>query len=335
MVGQFVRSAWVRDEAAEGRDAGKLVPVLIDAVKPPMGFRQYQTIDLTAWTGGKRIVRLPDLLNAIDKVAKIAPAAVAATAPVVPAVRELKIAAANRGVSRRIMLGGGAAATAALAAGGVWWASRERVDPRYRALIDQAQEALRHQTSDQQTVHILEQAIALRPRSAEPSGLLALVKSLLAQNSAATGAAALISDAERVAQRALAMNPREPNALLAMFELQGSTLDWFTRDQRLRQIIAIDPRNLGAISELVALTQATGMNRESWEWNERALSVEPLSSDFLGRRALKLWILGRTSEAERSADQLRGLYPTDAWAWYVRFHIYAFSGRPRSCSRNA
>ena len=133
-----VRSAWVRDEAAEGRDAGKLVPVLIDAVKPPMGFRQYQTIDLTAWTGGKRIVRLPDLLNAIDKVAKIAPAAVAATAPVVPAVRESKIAAANRGVSRRIMLGGGAAATAALAAGGVWWASRERVDPRYQALIDQA-----------------------------------------------------------------------------------------------------------------------------------------------------------------------------------------------------
>src|SRR5438067_1659094 len=39
-----VRSAWVRDEAAEGRDRGCLIPVLIDAVKPPMGFRQYQTI---------------------------------------------------------------------------------------------------------------------------------------------------------------------------------------------------------------------------------------------------------------------------------------------------
>src|SRR5206468_1263251 len=99
------------------------------------------------------------------------------------------------------------------------------------------------------------------------------------------------------------------------------------RDQRLRQIISIDPRNLTAISELVGLTQATGMNRESWDWNERALAVEPLSSDLLGKRAMKLWILGRTSEADKVSDQLRGLYPADEWAWYVRFHIYAFSGR--------
>lgn len=42
-----VRSAWVRDEAAEGRDRGKLVPASIDGAKPPMGFRQYQTIDLS------------------------------------------------------------------------------------------------------------------------------------------------------------------------------------------------------------------------------------------------------------------------------------------------
>src|SRR6185436_7519754 len=34
-----VRSAWVRDEAAEGRDKGKLIPITIDGTKPPMGFR--------------------------------------------------------------------------------------------------------------------------------------------------------------------------------------------------------------------------------------------------------------------------------------------------------
>jgi adenylate cyclase len=42
-----VDSAWVRDEAAEGRDRGKLVPVSIDSARPPIGFRQFQTIDLT------------------------------------------------------------------------------------------------------------------------------------------------------------------------------------------------------------------------------------------------------------------------------------------------
>ncbi len=41
------RSAWVRDEAAAGRDSGRLVPVTIDGSAPPLGFRQYQTIDLS------------------------------------------------------------------------------------------------------------------------------------------------------------------------------------------------------------------------------------------------------------------------------------------------
>lgn len=40
-------SAWVRDEAAAGRDSGRLVPVTIDGSAPPLGFRQYQTIDLS------------------------------------------------------------------------------------------------------------------------------------------------------------------------------------------------------------------------------------------------------------------------------------------------
>lgn len=35
-----VRSAWVLDEAAAGRDSGRLLPVLIEKVDPPLGFRQ-------------------------------------------------------------------------------------------------------------------------------------------------------------------------------------------------------------------------------------------------------------------------------------------------------
>ena len=35
-----VDSAWVRDEAAAGRDSGRLVPVMIDDTEPPLGFRQ-------------------------------------------------------------------------------------------------------------------------------------------------------------------------------------------------------------------------------------------------------------------------------------------------------
>jgi TolB-like protein len=64
------KSAWVRDEAAIGRDSGRLVPVVIDGSEPPIGFRQFQALDLTGWKGGKRDARSAALLGAIDRRAK-------------------------------------------------------------------------------------------------------------------------------------------------------------------------------------------------------------------------------------------------------------------------
>lgn len=329
-----VRSAWVRDEAAEGRDRGKLVPVLIEPIKPPMGFRQYQTLDLASWTGGKRIPRLSELLLAIDTVAgknstfSLSPVPMARPQPVPPAPRNFAShSPARPALSRRMLVGGSAAAAAAtLTGGGIWWSVRHRVDPRFKAFVDQAEDAVRHQTADRQTIRTLEQAVAIQPDNAKALGLLALVKSMVAQSEDP----GLVTDAERTARQALAIDPREPNALLAMFELQGSSLDWFTRDQKLRQILSLDRNNLTAISELVVLTQATGLSHESWDLNERALALEPLSADFLGRRALKLWIFGRQSEADKVSDQLRALYPKNEWSFFARFMIYAFTGRARA-----
>jgi hypothetical protein len=46
-----VDSDWVKEEAEEARAIGKLVPVLIEPVKPPVGFRSIQAADLTDWDG--------------------------------------------------------------------------------------------------------------------------------------------------------------------------------------------------------------------------------------------------------------------------------------------
>lgn len=62
-----VKSAWVRDEAGHGRDTGRLVPVTLDGCKPPLGFRQYQTIDLSSWKGPASPAALQPLKDAIDR----------------------------------------------------------------------------------------------------------------------------------------------------------------------------------------------------------------------------------------------------------------------------
>lgn len=63
---ESIESAWVRDEAAVGRDSGRLIPITIDGTEPPLGFRQYQSINLSA----RRIDRgrRDALLAAVDGV---------------------------------------------------------------------------------------------------------------------------------------------------------------------------------------------------------------------------------------------------------------------------
>lgn len=47
-----IQSDFVRDEAEEAQQRNVLVPVLKESVRPPAGFRQIQTADLSAWSGG-------------------------------------------------------------------------------------------------------------------------------------------------------------------------------------------------------------------------------------------------------------------------------------------
>ena len=68
-----VASVWVQDEAAEGRDTGRLVPVSLGACKPPLGFRQFQTISLGAWKGEGRPHAINELIEAISRTSGAQP----------------------------------------------------------------------------------------------------------------------------------------------------------------------------------------------------------------------------------------------------------------------
>ncbi len=64
-----VQSAWVRDEAAYGRDAGKLLPLSLDGTAPPLGFREFQSIDLSKWRGKGQPPAAERIKKAIERIA--------------------------------------------------------------------------------------------------------------------------------------------------------------------------------------------------------------------------------------------------------------------------
>lgn len=63
-----IGSPWVRDEASAARDSGRLVPASLDGAHPPMGFRQYQSVDLKGWKGRRKSKRFAALVEALDGV---------------------------------------------------------------------------------------------------------------------------------------------------------------------------------------------------------------------------------------------------------------------------
>lgn len=103
-----VKSAWVRDEAAVGRDTGRLVPATLDGTPPPLGFRQLQTIELSKTRGRAGSLQLEQLVEAIG------------TAEPVTAITP-KLTLARSVPKRRILLAAFAIlGLAAIAVGGVW-----------------------------------------------------------------------------------------------------------------------------------------------------------------------------------------------------------------------
>ncbi|MFZ2508012.1 MAG: TIR domain-containing protein [Steroidobacteraceae bacterium] len=103
-----VTSDWVLDEAGRGRDLRKLVPVSLDGTLPPLGFRQYHSIDLSGWQGNQAAAEIASVVRGVAAAACQTTERPSAAAPA-------------RTVSRRSVLIASVGTAVAGAAGVVAW----------------------------------------------------------------------------------------------------------------------------------------------------------------------------------------------------------------------
>ena len=99
---------FVRDEASRAQRRHVYVPVLIDAVDPPLGFGESQATSLKGWKGDRSDRRYEAVLAAVKRIAGAGSATGSSHSVEQPAV------------SRRAMIAGGTAATVAIAGAGGW-----------------------------------------------------------------------------------------------------------------------------------------------------------------------------------------------------------------------
>lgn len=104
-----VQSHWVHDEATRGRDRGTLIPLSLDGTEPPLGFGQFQVIDLSRSKMSVKDDAIQRMLRKVEALHGVDGAPVKRSPLVAPAH-------ANR---RTLMVGG--VAVIALSGGVVAW----------------------------------------------------------------------------------------------------------------------------------------------------------------------------------------------------------------------
>jgi hypothetical protein len=115
-------STWVSEEAEEARMRGKLVPALIEAVLPPLGFRGIQAADLVDWDGSGEAAGFRHLVAGVEAFVPRRSGASGPLAPTVGASRR------NGRRDRRRMAVVGACLLLLLATG-TWFWSEQRGPP--------------------------------------------------------------------------------------------------------------------------------------------------------------------------------------------------------------
>ena len=115
-----VGSHWVRDEAQRGRERGCLVPLSLDGTMAPLGFRQFQLLDISGWNGAPGDPLAGRILAAVRQRAGQGGGEAEPPAAFMVPPSPSPAAAPGLAVSRRTLMIGGAGLVGGVALIGVW-----------------------------------------------------------------------------------------------------------------------------------------------------------------------------------------------------------------------
>ena len=259
-----------------------------------------------------------------------------APAPTIPAATAGSAAAA---IPRRLVLGS-AAATAGLAGLGAWWwgtsdrtartappAAPTAPAPPAEALVAKGREAMGQALAESalQAVAYLRRATELAPQSADAWSARALAHVELLDIMAD---AAQADWARAAAARALALDPGNAEARVALVLIAPSFRRWTAQERALRAELARHPGTIVAEEELAFIAASTGRCRDAVRGFRATLAREPMRAGPRFEYALALWSTGDLVAARAELDRARTLWPAHSEFWLERFCFLALTGNP-------
>ncbi|WP_374388768.1 winged helix-turn-helix domain-containing protein [Sandaracinobacter sp.] len=235
------------------------------------------------------------------------------------------------GLSRRGMAIGGLAA-AGVAAGLFAWRAIGADKPdaeAARTLVARGRDAMGWglRVQNEQAIAYLRQATRLDPGSAEAWGALALAYQHALEGEEGAAQQALADWTGSASRRALALDPGNMDASVALATIPSNFRQWAANEARLRALMAARGGHSAAESALGWLLCDTGRWQEAIGCFRRALAPEPFVPANQLILAWGLWGGGQMEEADRILEQAFQLWPQHRGIWQTRFEFLALTGR--------
>ena len=233
-------------------------------------------------------------------------------------------------VPRRHLLRIGVAAGAVAVAGGagVWlWPRGPSADTR--ALMDQANLALRQGTREgqSQAVGLYQRVVADDPAYADGWATLGHCYAFIAHYRNSETARIFQQRARDAARRALSIDRDNVLARAAIASARPIMGNWRLIEAELAPALAQHGRNEQLLFAMSHLLGSVGRTREALALEERLAEVAPPTPVYIYRRSWLLWSAGRLEEADALLAEAARLYPTHFAIWFSRFYIAMFTGR--------
>ncbi len=232
--------------------------------------------------------------------------------------------------SRRVLIPTGIAA-AVITGGAFWMLFRPSSPPPSNRATELYRRAIEIGATDDakesaQAISFLREAVDLSPGFADAWAALALAYSYAFATSPLEQHAGIAERAKDAANRALAINADNADAMAALILLAPPYQRWQEAETSYREALARRPRLAPVDCVLGELLAATGRIAEAVPHAEKALAQTPLVARRHYDLALMYWYSGRLHDADRTILEATKLWPRDISLWFGRLYQQMYGG---------